>query len=58
MRRMGLQIASVNGAYGSNLLAYTAHAVAKPCKTVCFASVDGAYGSKLQAYAAHAVALC
>jgi hypothetical protein len=40
------------------LLAYTAHAVAKPCKIVCFASVDGAYGSKLLAYAAHAVALC
>jgi hypothetical protein len=38
------------------LLAYTAHAVAKPCKIVCFAGVDGAYGSKLQAYAAHAVA--
>jgi hypothetical protein len=55
---MRLQIASVDGAYGSNLLAYTAHVVAKSCKIVCFASVDGAYGSKLQAYAAHAVALC
>jgi hypothetical protein len=55
---MQLQIASVDGAYGSNLLAYTAHAVAKPCKIVCFASVDGAYDSKLQAYVLHAVALC
>jgi hypothetical protein len=58
MRRMRKQFASVDGAYGSNLLAYKAHAVAKPCKIVCFASVDGAYGSKLLAYAAHAVALC
>jgi hypothetical protein len=58
MRRMQLQIASVDGAYGSNWLAYTAHAVAKLCKIVCFASVDRAYGSKLLAYAAHAVALC
>ncbi len=48
-------MASVDGAYGSNLLEY---AVAKPCKIVCFASVDGAYSSKLLAYAAHAVALC
>jgi hypothetical protein len=31
------------------LLAYTAHAVVKPCKIVCFAIVDGAYGSKLLA---------
>ncbi len=55
---MRLQIANVDGAYGSNLLAYTAHAEAKLCKIVCFASVDGAYGSKLQAYAVHLVALC
>ncbi len=47
MWRMGQKIASVDGAYGSNLLAYTAHAVAKPCKIVCFACIDGAYGSKL-----------
>jgi hypothetical protein len=58
MRPMRLQIASEDGAYGSNLLAYKAHSVAKPCKIVCFASVDGAYGSKLLAYAAHEVALC
>ena len=58
MRNMRKQIASVDGAHGSNLLAYTAHAVAKLCKIVCFASVDGAYGSKLLAYAVHAVALC
>jgi hypothetical protein len=55
---MGLQIASVDGAYSSNLLAYAMHAVAKPCKIVCFANVDGAHGSKLLAYVAHAVALC
>jgi hypothetical protein len=58
MRRMRLQIASVNGTYGSNLLAYTAHAVAKPWKIVCFATVCGACGCKLLAYAPHAVALC
>ncbi len=58
MQRMRQQFASVDGTYRSNLLAYTAQAVAKQCKIVCFASVDGAYGSKLLAYAAHAVALC
>ncbi len=46
-RRMRQQIASVCGACGSILLAYTAHAVAKSCKT-----------GFLQAYAAHAVANC
>jgi hypothetical protein len=50
-----LELVSVDGACGCKLLAYTAHAVAKPSKIVCFASVDGAYGSKLLAYAAHAV---
>ncbi len=45
-------------ACGSKLLAQTAHAVAKPCKIVCFASVDGACGSTLLAYVAHAVAKC
>ncbi len=54
---MRVQIAIVDGACGSKLLAYaahgveslayTAHAVAKPCKIVCFASVDGACGSKV-----------
>ena len=58
MRCMRQQIATIDGTYGNNLLAYTAHAVAKPCKIVCFASVDGAYDSKLQAYAVHVVALC
>jgi hypothetical protein len=43
---MQLQIASVDGAYGSNLLAYA----------VEFGSVHGAYGSNLLAYTAHAVA--
>jgi|LakMenEpi03Aug12_release.lakeMendotaPanAssembly.Ray.scaffolds.fasta_scaffold3986831_1 hypothetical protein len=58
MRRMRKKIASGDGAYGSNLLVYTAHAVAKPYKIVCFVSVDGALGSKLLADATHAVALC
>jgi hypothetical protein len=53
---MMVQVAIVDGACGSNLLAYTAHAVAKPCKIVCFASIDGACGSTLLAYEAHAVA--
>ncbi len=52
------QIAIVDDACGSKLLAYAAHAEAKPCKIVCFASVDGACGSTLLAYAAHAVAKC
>ncbi len=58
MWRMQQQIASIDSANGSNLLAYMAHAVAKLCKIVCFARVDGAYSSKLLAYAAHAVAIC
>ncbi len=56
-------------AYGSNLLAYMAHAVAKPCKKFFhrlkktftyleLVSVDGACGSTLLAYAAYAVANC
>jgi hypothetical protein len=55
---MRVQIAIVDGACGSKLLAYAAHAVAKPCKIECFVSVDGACGSTLLAYAAHAVAKC
>ncbi len=55
---MRVQIAIVDGAWGSKLLAYAAHAVAKPCKIVCFASVDGACGSTLLEYLAHAVAKC
>jgi hypothetical protein len=36
-------------ACGCKLLAYAAHAVAKPCKIVGFASVYGACGSNLLA---------
>ncbi len=55
-RRMRYHVASVCGAYGSKLLAQTAHAVAKSCKNELIASVCGACGSTLLAYAAHAVA--
>ena len=59
-RRMRQHFASVCGAYGSKLLAQTAHTVA-----ICqrrrrmrqqIASVGGAYGSNLLAQTAHAVA--
>ncbi len=50
-------------AYGSNLLAYMAHAVAKPCNNLFhrwleLVRVDGACGSTLLAYAAHTVENC
>ncbi len=48
-QRMRLQIASIDSACGSTLLAYAAHAQQ-------IASVDGIYGSNLLAYMAHAVA--
>ncbi len=66
-----LKLDLVNGAhcaYGSKLLAHTAHAVAKFCKIVFFASVmlrmrqhfasaHCAYGSKFLAHASHTVSI-
>ncbi len=62
-RHIRQQIASVCAAYGSTLLAQTAHAVEKPCKNLfhCWlelVSVDGACVSTLLEYEAHAVANC
>ncbi len=58
MLRMRQHFASAHCAYGSKLLAHTAHAIAKSCKNVFFASVCCACGSKLLAQTAHAVTTC
>ncbi len=50
--------ASAHCAYGSKLLAHTAHVVAKSCKIVLFASVCCACGSTLLAHTALTVANC
>ncbi len=59
MHRIWQHFASVDGAYGSNLLAYSEHAVAKPCKNLfrCLKKSGITIWSCL-AQTAHAVALC